>query len=106
MKSSGRGFRGTLSEEQFQEWIRRGSQLPLAVKGHAFVLVGDNIIKIDGGKFVYEDALDLVRLLNSPSPLAQINASVMIAERNGTLRIVVTALVGIIIIVALFLALR
>jgi hypothetical protein len=38
---------------------------PFAVKGHSFVLVGDNVI---GGKFVYEDALELVKLLNSPSP--------------------------------------
>jgi hypothetical protein len=95
-----------LSEDQFQEWVRRRSQLPLAVRGHSFVLVGDNVIRVDGGKFVYEDALQLVKLLNSSNPLAQINASVMIAERNGTLRVVVVALVAIIIIVALFLALR
>jgi hypothetical protein len=95
-----------LSEDQFQEWLRRRSQLPLAVKGHTFVLLGDNVIRVDGGKFVYEDALGLVKLLNSSSPLAQINASITIAERNGTLRIVVMALVAIIIIVALFLALR
>ena len=95
-----------MSEDQFQEWLRRRSQLPLAVKGHTFVLLGDNVIRVDGGKFVYEDALGLVKLLNSSSPLAQINASITIAERNGTLRIVVMALVAIIIIVALFLALR
>jgi hypothetical protein len=95
-----------LSEEQFQEWVRLRSQLPLAVKGHSFVLVGDNVVRVDGGKFVYEDALELVKLLNSSSPLAQINASIMIAERNGTLRIVVMALVAIIIIIALVLALR
>jgi hypothetical protein len=95
-----------LSEEQFQEWVRQRSQLPLAVKGHSFVFLGENVIRVDGGKFVYEDALELVKLLNSSSPLAQINASLMIAERNGTLRIVVTALVAIIIIVALVLALR
>jgi hypothetical protein len=95
-----------LSEDQFQEWVRRRSQLPLAVKGHTFVLLGDNVIRVDGGKFVYEDALELVKLLNSSSPLAQISASFMIAERNGTLRIVVMALVAIIIIVTLFLALR
>jgi hypothetical protein len=95
-----------LSEEQFQEWVNRRSDLPLAVKGHAFVLKGNNIISIDGGKFVYEDALELVRLLNSSSPLAQINANIMIAERNGTLRLLVLGLVALIIIVALFLALR
>jgi len=61
---------------------------------------------VDGGKFVYEDALELVRLLNSKSPMAQLNASVMIAERNGMLRVIVLGLAGLIIVVALFLALH
>jgi len=95
-----------LSEEQFAEWVRRRSKLPLAVKGHSFVLKGDNMIVVDGGKFVYEDALELVRLLNSSSPFAQISANVMIAERNGVLRLVVLALAAVIIIFVLFLALR
>jgi len=95
-----------LSEEQFEEWVRKRSNLPLAVKGHSFVLRGDNIIVVDGGKFVYEDALELVRLLNSSSPFAQISANVMIAERNGVLRLVVLTLAAVIIIFVLFLALR
>ncbi|HYB07709.1 MAG TPA: hypothetical protein VEB87_06130 [Nitrososphaerales archaeon] len=95
-----------MSEEQFEEWARRRSNLPLAVKGHSFVLRGDNMIVVDGGKFVYEDALELVRLLNSSSPFAQISASLMIAERNGVLRLVVLALAAVIIIFVLFLALR
>ena len=95
-----------MSEEQFQEWVRRRSNLPLAVKGHSFVLREENIVVVDGGKFVYEDALELVRLLNSRSPFAQVNASVMIAERNGTLRLIVLGLLAVIIVVVILLARR
>jgi len=95
-----------LSEEQFHEWVNRRSALPLAVKGHTFVLKGDNVIMIDGGKFLYEDALELVKLLNSKSPFDQINAVFMISERNGALRVVVMALVAIIIVVVILLALH
>jgi len=69
-------------------------------------LKGENLVVIDGGKFVYEEAMDLVRLLNSRSPFAQINASVMIAERNGSLRLIVLALLGIIVVAVLLLTLH
>jgi hypothetical protein len=95
-----------LSVEQFNEWIGRKSRLPLAVRGHTFVLKGDNLVTIDGGKFVYEEALQLVKLLNSRSPFAHLNATMMIAERNGTLRLVVLALIGIIIVAVFILAER
>lgn len=95
-----------MSEEQFSEWVNRRSNLPLAVKGHTFVLKGDNVITVDGGKFLYEDALELVKLLNSKSPFNQINATLMIAERNGALRFVVLALVAMIFVVAILLALH
>ena len=95
-----------MSVEQFSQWVHRRSQLPLAVRGHTFVLKGDNLIVVDGGKFVYEEAVQLVRLLNSKSPFAQINASIMIAERNGTLRLVVLALLGIIVVAVIVLARR
>jgi len=95
-----------VSDSQFLEWVNRRSRLPLAVKGHTFVRRDDNIIAVDGGKFVYEEAFQLVRLLNSRSPLAQINASLMISERNGTLRLVVVALIAIIFVVVLLLARR
>ena len=95
-----------MSEEQFQEWVRRRSNLPLAVKGHTFVLKDENIILVDRGKFVYEDALELVRLFNSRSPLAQINASIKIAERNGVLRLVVLGLMAVIVVVVILLARR
>ena len=95
-----------LSEDQFREWVSRRSGLPLAVKGHTFVLKGDNVIMVDGGKFLYEDALELVKLLNSKSPFDQINANLMIAERNGALRVVVLALIAVIFIVVILLALR
>ena len=95
-----------MSVEQFQEWVNRRSGLPLAVKGHSFVLKGDNVVVVDGGKFLYEDALRVVKLLNSGNPFDQLNANFTIAERNGTLRLVVLALTALIIIVAIFLALR
>ncbi len=93
-----------MSEEQFREWVNRKSNLPLAVKGHTFVLKGDNVISVDGGKFVYEEALDLVKLLNSRSPFAQLNATLMIMERNGALRLIVIALIAVIVVVVILLA--
>jgi hypothetical protein len=95
-----------LSEEEFREWVNRRSHLPLAVKGHTFVLKGDNVIAVDGGKFVFEEALQLVKLLNSRNPFDQINASFMISERNGALRLIVIALIAIIIVVVVLLARR
>lgn len=95
-----------MSESQFREWVNKRSNLPLAVKGHSFVLRGDNIIVVDGGQFVYEEALQLVGLLNSRSPLAQWNANLMISERNGTLRLIVLVLIVIIFVVVLLLARR
>ena len=95
-----------MSEEQFQEWVNRRSNLPLAVRGHSFILKGDNVVAVDGGKFIYEDALKLVKLLNSRNPFDQLNASLTIAERNGLLRLVVLVLVALIVIVAILLALR
>jgi len=94
-----------LSEDQFREWVNRKSDLPLAVKGHTFVLKGDSVM-VDGGKFLYEDALELVKLLNSKNPFDQLNASLMVAERNGALRVVVLALIAVIVVVVILLALH
>ena len=95
-----------MSEEQFREWVNRKSHLPLAVKGHSFVLREGNVITVDGGKFVFEEALELVKLLNSRSPFAQINANIMIAERNGALRLIVLGLVAVIVVVVIILVRR
>ena len=95
-----------LSEEQFQQWVNRRSNLPLAVRGHSFVLRGDNVVVVDGGKFLYEEAVRLVKLLNSRNPFDQLNANLTIAERNGLLRLVVLGLTALIVVVALLLALR
>lgn len=86
--------------------MRRGSHLPLAVNGHSFVMERDNMIRVDGGRFVYEEALQLVKMLNSKNPFTQINANVMIWERNGVLRIVVILLVVIILAAVILLARR
>jgi len=95
-----------LSEEEFREWFDRRSHLPLAVKGHTFVLKGDNVISVDGGKFVFEEALQLVKLLNSRNPFDQLNATFMMWERNGALRLIVIGLIAIIIVVVILLARR
>ena len=94
------------SEEQFHEWYSRRSRLPLAVRGHTFVLKDENVIAVDGGKFVYEEAFELVRMLSSRNPLAQINVNVTIWERNGFLRLVVIGLIAVIIGVVILFARR
>jgi hypothetical protein len=95
-----------MSEAQFSEWLNRRSRLPLAVRGHSFTIRDDNMIVVDGGKFVYEEALHIVRMLNSRNPFAQIGASVMIWERNGTLRVIVLGLIAVILVAVIFLARR
>ena len=95
-----------MSQEEFREWANRRSHLPLAVKGHTFVLKGDNVVTVDGGKFVYEEALQLVKQLNSRSPFDQINASVTISERNGGLRLIVIGLIAAIVVVVILFARR
>ena len=95
-----------MSKEEFLRWYNTRSGLPLAVKGHAFSLGKEGIIKVDGGKFVYEEALQLVILLNSRNPISQLNASVLIWERNGVLRLIVLALVVIIVVAVIALARR
>jgi len=67
---------------------------------------GDNLILIDRGQFVYEEALHLVRMLNSRNPFSQVSANVTIWERNGTLRLLAHALVALILIVVLLFATR
>ncbi|MDA4134180.1 MAG: hypothetical protein OK441_01245 [Thaumarchaeota archaeon] len=93
-----------MSEEQFTEWVNRRSRLPLAVAGHSLSMRGDNVILIDRGQFVYEEALHLVRMLNSRNPVAQMSANVTIWERNGTLKFIALALIALILIVVLLFA--
>ncbi len=95
-----------MSEEQFFEWANRRSRLPLAVKGHSLVMKGDNIITIDRGQFLYEEALRIVRMLNSPNPMTQMNATVMIWERNGSLRLIALGLIAVILAVVFVLVRR
>ena len=95
-----------MSKEEFQSWYNTRSRLPLAVRGHTFVLGRDGSIKVDGGKFVYEEALQLATMLNSRNPVSRINASVLIWERNGVLRLIVLALVVIIAVAVIALTRR
>jgi len=96
-----------VSEDQFRSWARgSGPHAPLAVKGHTFTIEKENIVKVDGGTFVYEEALYLVRMLNSSNPFDHLNATISIWERNGVLRLMVLALVAIIIVAVIALARR
>ncbi len=93
-----------MSEEHFTEWANRRSRLPLAVAGHSLVMRGDNIILIDRGQFVYEEALRLVRKLNSRNPIDRFDATITIWERNGTLRVVALGLIALILVVVVLFA--
>lgn len=93
-----------MSEEQFTDWVNRRSRFPLAVRGHSLIIKGDNLILIDRGKFLYEEALQVVRMLNSRNPVTQINANFMIWERNGTLRLIALGLMALVLVVVLLLA--
>ena len=95
-----------MSKEEFQMWFRTGSRFPLAIKGHTFALSRDGLVKVDGGKFVYEEALQLVLMLNSRNPFTQVNATMVIWERNGILRLLVVALLVIVAAVVLVIARR
>lgn len=87
-------------------WFRTGSRFPIAIKGHTFSMGKDGMVRVDGGKFVYEEALQLVLMLNSRNPFSQLNATMVIWERNGILRFVVVALVVILACAALVIARR
>ncbi len=95
-----------MSKEEFQNWFKTGSRFPLAIKGHTFSLSRDGVVRVDGGKFIYEEALQLVSMLNSRNPFTQLNASVIIWERNGVLRLMVLALLVIVVAAVLIIARR
>ena len=95
-----------VGKEEFQSWFKTGSRFPLAIKGHTFALSSDGLVKVDGGKFIYEEALQLVGMLNSRNPFTQLNASLIIWERNGVLRFLVIALLVIVVAAVLVIARR
>jgi hypothetical protein len=76
-----------VSKEEFQSWFKTRSRFPMAIRGHSFALSPDGLVIVDGGKFIYEEALQLVAMLNSRNPLTQMNANVVIWERNGVIRV-------------------
>jgi hypothetical protein len=95
-----------VSKEEFTMWFKTGSRFPLAIKGHTFALSRDGLVKVDGGKFVYEEALQLVLMLNSRNPFTQMNATMVIWERNGVLRFIVIALLVVVAAAVLVIARR
>jgi hypothetical protein len=96
----------SVSKEEFQMWFKAGSRFPLAIKGHTFAISREGLVRVDGGKFIYEEALQLVGMLNSRNPFTQVNASLIIWERNGVLRFVVVALLVIVAAAVLVIARR
>jgi hypothetical protein len=105
-KGAEQGRTPNVSKEDFQLWFKSKSRFPLAIKGHSFALSRDGLVKVDGGKFVYEEALQLVSMLNSRSPFTQMNATLVIWERNGALRFIVVALLVIVAAAVLVIARR
>jgi hypothetical protein len=95
-----------VSKEEFQMWFKTGSRFPLAIKGHTFAISREGLVKVDGGRFIYEEALQLVAMLNSRNPFTQINATMVIWERNGALRFIVVALLVIVAAAVLVIARR
>jgi hypothetical protein len=91
-------------QEEFQMGFKTGSRFPLAIKGHTFAMSRDGLVKVDNGKFVYEEALQLVKMLNSRNPFTQMNATLVIWERNGVLRFIVVALLVIVAAAVLVIA--
>lgn len=106
MSKAEQGRTPNVSKEDFQLWFKTKSRFPLAIKGHSFALSRDGLVKVDGGKFVYEEAVQLVTMLNSRSPFTQMNATLVIWERNGALRFIVVALLVIVAAAVLVLARR
>ncbi len=53
---------------------------------------------MDGGLFFYEEALELVRQLNSADLGEHLGATVTIWERNGSLRILALGLVAVLVV--------
>jgi hypothetical protein len=104
--SGGARSSGLVSKEEFQHWFKLGSRFPLGIKGHTFAISRDGLVKVDGGKFIYEEALQLVGMLNSRNPFSQLNASLIIWERNGVLRFLVIALLVIVAAAVLVIARR
>jgi hypothetical protein len=95
-----------VSKEQFQSWFKTGSRFPIAIKGHTFSISRDGLVRVDGGKFIYEEALQLVGMLSSKNPFTQLNATMIIWERNGVLRFVVVALLIVVAAAVLVIARR
>ena len=95
-----------MSKEEFTSWFRMGSRFPLAIRGHTFAMARDGMVRVDGGKFVYEEALQLVIMLNSRNPVSQFNATLTIWERNGVLRLLALGLIVIVVGAVLVIARR
>lgn len=74
-----------MSQEEFSVWLRSSHSGAFYVAGHRFEKTETDDVKVDGGLFKRDEAEQLYRLLSARNPMAQINALLLILERNGTL---------------------
>lgn len=85
--------------EDFELWLKTSFTNAFWFKGHKFEKAEGEGVKVDGGFFTKEEARTLFKMLNSGNPIARLNATLMIWERNGLL----TKLIIILSILALVL---
>lgn len=76
---------GKMSQEEFNLWLRSGYSRVFYVAGHRFEKTETDDVKVGGGLFRRDEAEQLYRLLSTRNPIAQINALLLVLERNGTL---------------------
>ena len=74
-----------MSQEEFNLWLKSSYSGAFYVAGHKFEKTDEDHIRVDGGVFSKDDAAQLYTLLSSRNPITQINALLVILERNGTL---------------------
>ena len=75
----------SLSQEEFNLWLRSSYSGAFYVAGHKFEKTDTEDIRVDGGLFKRDEAAQVYRLLSSRNPITQINAILAILERNGML---------------------
>jgi len=92
-----------LSQEEFNLWLRSSYSGAFYVSGHKFEKTETEDIRVDNGLFSRDEAALLYRMLASKNPITQINAWLLILERNGML---LWILLGVAFILMLLIVIR